>query len=298
MKTSGTVLVLSALIAVGIAVSFFGTEKPNLMALSGDSSQPGQASPYERTGFRDPSVKRRELNEEERAYLNAFTEQTGRALTIERQGDAAAIQGRYDEAERYYRQAISTSPKFEGSNTVVSEAPRKLALMFLYRRMWQEAVDTIIGQGKHGEISQVHPVACIAYVELGDIDRARTCAPSRIGSFTFDQYPEELPPPPSKPAEWKAASYYHIAVDIRGYDEPFKLYADHFFAEAADAYPEVVPYSFEYAVFLWSRKLLLEARDRFQTARRNTKGPLGERIDNILVTQLEYPIAKKWYKTR
>ncbi|MCW5940080.1 MAG: hypothetical protein KIS64_10535 [Fimbriimonadaceae bacterium] len=289
---------MSFIFGAGFLLAFvFGCE-PLKHASIGHAKHAKQVDPATQRKDEPSSKLKPPLTEKDREYMRLFTEQTGRALEVERRGDAAVLLNRYDEAERLYRQAISMSPKFEDSESVVSMAPKKLALMFLYRNMWIDVVDTITKQTKHGEMLQIHPIACIAYVELGDVNRARACAPNRIGSYTFDPYPEELPPPPTTPAEWKAASYFSIAVDVQGADEPFKLYADYFFAQAANAYPEIVPYTFEYAVFLWSRGYLLEARDWFQTARRNTKGPLGERIDNIVSNELDYPISKKRYKTR
>jgi len=281
-----------------LIVALTGCHPPSGDINSGLTSIQKRPSIAQKNGNDKPGkVTHIRYTEADLEYKRAFSDATGRALSVERQGDAEVLAGRYAEAEAIYRRAIGMSPKFEGSNTVVSEAPYKMARMFLYLGKWQKSLDAVLGQTKHGEMTRVDPIACICYVELGDLDRARACAPLRINDSNFDECPENLPPPFRTPDEWKAASYFHIANDIGRFDELTTRYTDKFYALACNAYPDVVPYSYEYGLFLRSEKYLMEAKLWFERCRTVAKGSIVRAVD-LNLYEMSGSIAWGKYRTR
>jgi|GEM_PF-4188542 len=222
-------------------------------------------------------------SEEELEYKRRFTEMSGRALEVEKQGDQAAKANDFTGAERFYKSAIEISPKFEGSDTILSGAPKKLALLYIDKGRWQDAVFAIVGQLKHGDPGVCNPILGIAYAELGDAVAAKRTAPENPGAENgsaydhvdyktgaFDQE-RNLPPPATSLTGWKAASYFSVGLTQSAIEPLENRRSVTYFQKAAEAMPEVPLYTYHYMVALqengyldsaleWADKCLLHAK--------------------------------------
>jgi|GEM_PF-5531509 len=245
------------------------------------------------------------------AYNKRLSEVTGEALVVEDQGDAAVLAKDFFGAEAFYKRAIEMSPKFDGSNTVLSGAPHKLSLLYIDTGRWQDAIEAEIGQLPHGDPGVINPMLCIAYCELGDEVSASRVAPRNPGANggAFDHIDKKtgnydqtrnLPPAPSNMNEWKAGSYFVLATGMTfsvPLDERRML---NYFQNAAEAYPEVPTYSYRYMMSLSNSSYLDSALEWAIKCQQHAHGHLqtllkGQRYDleNLILMKVPYNKGRK-----
>jgi|GEM_PF-4986129 len=207
------------------------------------------------------------------------TDATKVAGDLEAQADAALEAGDATTAEFLYRQAIAKSPTV-AEGVPLSEAPYKLALLYLDQGLWQMAHDEIIRWREFGDKERLDPILCLTKIHFDQFQWAEEYLPKTLHVRWGMRDDRENMPDLRDRNSWEAICWLEIGSQRFAFETTSR--PTRFLAKAAALLPDQPMIAYNYARALGNRKNYQDGIAWLSRAKARAKGGLLEQIDRDL----------------